>query len=160
MNANELLNKAEALMTERGKQYDQPEGERSMARAVSAFNAITGKALPESDGWLLLALLKMVRDNQRVEPHADSIEDLVAYAALYGESRLSQPKGKHVILPTDDGPLWIKHEDATIPVPRKTKVQVKYLNGDTAIDLAWAFAWWKSQPPEDLDIFAYRVIND
>jgi hypothetical protein len=102
MNANELLNKAEALMTERGKQYDQPEGERSMARAVSAFNAITGKALPESDGWLLLALLKMVRDNQRAEPHSDSIEDLVAYAALYGESRLNQPKGVRVTLPKRD----------------------------------------------------------
>lgn len=86
--APSLLGRAQTLMEQRGKQYDQPAGERSMAAAVDAFNAITRKQLTESDGWLLLALLKMVRDNQRKAPHRDSIEDLVAYAALYGESRL------------------------------------------------------------------------
>jgi len=87
--ASQLLNKANTLMEQRGQQYDQPHGERSMGKAIKAFNAITGKGLFESDGWLLLALLKMVRDNQRELPHNDSIEDLVAYAALYGESRIS-----------------------------------------------------------------------
>lgn len=76
-------------MAERGKQYDKPDGERSMAQTVAAFNAITGGTLRESDGWLLLALLKMVRDNQRQAPHSDSCLDLVAYAGLYAESRLS-----------------------------------------------------------------------
>jgi hypothetical protein len=86
--ANQLLNKAATLMEQRGQQYDQPQGERSMGKTIGAFNAITGNALSESDGWLLLALLKMVRDNQRELPHQDSIEDLIAYCALYGESRL------------------------------------------------------------------------
>jgi len=86
--APQLLNKASTLLEQRGKQYDQPQGERSMARAVAAFNAVTGQQMTESHGWLLLALLKMVRDNQRAEPHLDSIEDGCAYMALYGESRL------------------------------------------------------------------------
>lgn len=84
-----LLNNAAALMIERGAQYDKPEGERSMAATVSAYNAVTGQQMTEANGWLLMALLKMVRDNQRASAHKDSIEDLVAYASLYGEARLS-----------------------------------------------------------------------
>lgn len=59
-----------------------------MGATVAAFNAVTGRDLRESEGWLLLALLKMVRGEQRGKPHRDSAEDLVAYASLYGEARL------------------------------------------------------------------------
>lgn len=83
-----LLDRASSLLRQRGQQYDQPQGERSMGRTVAAFNAVTGHNLTEAQGWLLMALLKMVRDNQRTAPHQDSCEDLVAYSALYGESRL------------------------------------------------------------------------
>lgn len=86
--AQDLLHRAASLMDERGKQYDQPSGERSMLATVTAFNAIAGYHLTEADGFLLMALLKMVRDQQRETPHRDSIEDLVAYASLYGEARL------------------------------------------------------------------------
>lgn len=86
--AQDLLHRAADLMDERGKQYDQPSGERSMQAAVTAFNAISGYSLTEADGFLLMALLKMVRDQQRETPHRDSIEDLVAYASLYGEARM------------------------------------------------------------------------
>ena len=86
--AQDLLHRAADLMDERGKQYDQPSGERSMLAAVTAFNAIAGYHLTEADGFLLMALLKMVRDQQRETPHRDSIDDLVAYASLYGEARL------------------------------------------------------------------------
>ena len=86
--AQDLLHRAADLMDERGKQYDQPSGERSMAATVAAFNAIAGYHLTEADGFLLMAILKMVRDQQRETPHRDSIEDLVAYASLYGEARL------------------------------------------------------------------------
>lgn len=44
--------------------------------------------LRESEGWLLMAVLKMVRSEQRGQPHRDSIEDLIAYAALFGEARV------------------------------------------------------------------------
>ena len=89
--ANQLLNKAATLMEQRGQQYDQPQGERSMGRAVSALNIILGRdALTESEGWLLLQILTDVRDRQRTLPHADSLEDGIAYSALKAEARLSE----------------------------------------------------------------------
>lgn len=86
--AQDLLHRAADLMDERGKQYDQRSGERSMQATVTAFNAITGYCLTEADGFLLMAILKMVRDQSRDTPHRDSLDDLVAYASLYGEARL------------------------------------------------------------------------
>lgn len=88
-NAPVMLKRAADIMQERGKQYDSPEGERSMEQIVKAFNIITKNQLTESQGWLFMVLLKMVRDNARDKGHQDSCEDLIAYASLYGESRLS-----------------------------------------------------------------------
>ena len=87
-NAIDILGKAAEHMAARAATYDRPEGERSMPRIVAAFNEITGHTLTESEGWLLMAILKMVRDRQRAQAHQDSCEDLVAYSALYGEARL------------------------------------------------------------------------
>lgn len=87
--AGGILRRAAGIMEERGRQYDQPGGERSMGRAVGAFNIITGRNLLESDGWLLLQVLKDVRDRQRDEPHLDSLDDCVAYSALKAEARLA-----------------------------------------------------------------------
>lgn len=92
-----LLSRAAAIMDERGKQYDQPGGERSMAKCVAAFNAVTGRNLAEQEGWILMALLKMVRFFQNPDvPHRDSVEDLIAYGALFGESALNGSKPKIV----------------------------------------------------------------
>jgi len=86
--AFQLLNRAADHMQARAATYDKPEGERSMGATVAAFNAITGFNLTEAHGWLLMSILKMVRDNQRQAAHVDSCEDLVAYVSLYGEARL------------------------------------------------------------------------
>lgn len=83
-----LLDKAAGHMRDRAAVYDKPGGERSMGRAVAAFNAITGRDLQESEGWLLLQVLKDVRDRQRDAAHQDSLEDCIAYAALKAEARL------------------------------------------------------------------------
>ena len=85
--APELLGRAAAHMHDRSSTYDKPEGERSMGRAVAAFNAITGHRLTESEGWLLLQVLKDVRLFTRSEYHADSAEDCIAYAALKAEAK-------------------------------------------------------------------------
>jgi hypothetical protein len=85
--ASELLKKAAQLMDERGKQYDKPEGERSMGKCVAAFNVITEKNLTEAEGWLLLQILKDVRLWQRPGYHQDSAEDCIAYAALKAEAK-------------------------------------------------------------------------
>lgn len=85
-----MLNRASELMIERAQQYDSPGGERSMEKIITAFNAISGKDLTESEGWLLMAILKMVRDRVRQKGHQDSCEDLISYAALYGECRMNE----------------------------------------------------------------------
>ena len=87
IDAPSLLAAAARHMRERAAAYDQPEGERSMGRTVAAFNAITGHRLRESEGWLLMELLKAVRDFTTDDGHADSQEDRIAYAALAAEAR-------------------------------------------------------------------------
>lgn len=84
--AGYFLAKAAALLAQRGQVYDQPDGERSMGKAVTAFNALTGMSLTESEGWLLQQLLKDARQWSTGEYHADSAEDCVAYAALKAEA--------------------------------------------------------------------------
>ena len=87
MLANKLLEKANNLMLQRGKEYDKENGERSMGKCVSAFNTITEHTLTESEGWLLLQILKDVRLFQKKGYHADSAEDCIAYAALKAEAK-------------------------------------------------------------------------
>jgi len=88
--AQQLLNKAASHMQARADTYDKPEGERSMGATVAAFNIIAGRDLTESEGWLFMQTLKDVRDRQRKEPHADSLEDGIAYSALKAEARLAE----------------------------------------------------------------------
>lgn len=86
-----LLDAAAGHMKARAATYDAPEGERSMGRAVAALNALLGRvALTESEGWLLLQLLKDARDRTRQTAHRDSLEDGIAYAALKAEARLAE----------------------------------------------------------------------
>lgn len=92
MKAPDFLHKAAALMEDLGKEYDKPEGERSMGKTVRAFNAITGRDLSEAEGWLLLQILKDVRQWQNPgRYHADSAEDAITYSALKAEA-LSEGK--------------------------------------------------------------------
>lgn len=92
VSATTLLHAAAGHMEQRAATYDAPGGERSMQRTVVAFNSITGRDLTESEGWLLMQVLKDVRDRQRQQPHQDSLEDCVAYAALKAEARLKEKK--------------------------------------------------------------------
>ncbi len=110
MKSTEFLQAAIDVQAERGKQYDKPTGERSMGATISAFNCITGYTLEESDGWMLLGLLKLVRQSQNPEQyHHDSALDFVAYASLYAESaseqcgQLEAEQPSHII---SDIPSW------------------------------------------------------
>lgn len=86
-----LLDAAHRHMLERAATYDQPQGERSVAAIVTAFNAITRRddltGLSEAEGWLFLQLLKQVRLFAAPGFHRDSAEDNIAYAALLGEAK-------------------------------------------------------------------------
>lgn len=85
--APEFLKAAASHMEDRAATYDRPEGERSMAATVAAFNAITGDGFmnTEERGWLFMILLKAVR-TQQGGYREDNYEDGAAYFALSGEA--------------------------------------------------------------------------
>ncbi|MGE4340242.1 MAG: DUF6378 domain-containing protein, partial [Pigmentiphaga sp.] len=86
MKSSEFLNTAAAIQEERGKNYDQPSGERSAGRIAAAFNAITGNDLTAAEVYLLLQLTKDVRQWSSPAYHHDSALDCVSYAALKAEA--------------------------------------------------------------------------
>lgn len=89
MTAPALLFNAASIMEERGRNYDQPGGERSMADTVAMFNILTGNKLTEEDGWEFMSLLKKKRKRTAKGPALkDSVEDDIAYTALAGEAWL------------------------------------------------------------------------
>lgn len=82
-----FLQAAIDVQAERGKQYDISGRERSMGKTVHAFNAITGRDLTEAEGWLLIQVLKDVRQWQNPDKfHEDSALDCVAYSSLKAEA--------------------------------------------------------------------------
>lgn len=85
MKAHEILQAGLGHMNDRAATYDKPDGERSMGATVEAFHAITGHVMSEEEGWLFMALLKLVRSQQGAF-RADSYEDGAAYFALMGEA--------------------------------------------------------------------------
>lgn len=88
-NAPDLLDAAASHMRDRAATYDKPEGERSIAQVVTAFNAIHGTAMTEVQGWHFMCLLKQVRAfSAPGKAHRDSLEDNIAYSALMGEAML------------------------------------------------------------------------
>lgn len=84
-NAPEILRTAADAIAERARLRDCPDGERSMARTVAAFNAITGRDLTEVEGWHFMELLKLARATAGGH-HLDDHADRAAYAALAGEA--------------------------------------------------------------------------
>ena len=131
MKSKEFLQAAIDVQKERGAQYDKPSGERSMGATVAAFNCITGNNLKEQDGWMLLGLLKLVRQSQNPEKyHHDSALDFVAYASLYAEAASEQckpvqdnkieschkfdwgyaPNGFNWIATDEEGAFWYRDE--------------------------------------------------
>lgn len=85
MKANDFLLEQVDIMASRASERDCSEGERSMAATVTAFNAIFGKDLTETQGWQFMTLLKMARGAKGAF-RADDYSDQVGYSALAGES--------------------------------------------------------------------------
>ena len=85
LTAPDFLERGAQHMRDRAAQRDKPDGERSMARAVAAFNAQEGTSLTEEQGWRFMVQLKYSRACAGVFV-ADDYEDMAAYAGLAGES--------------------------------------------------------------------------
>lgn len=84
--AAEIIHEAAGEIRKRGTLRDLPDGERSMARTVAAFNGLVGRqAMTETEGWLFMCCLKMARATAG-EHHLDDYKDLAGYAGLAGES--------------------------------------------------------------------------
>ncbi len=93
LTAPRLLKRAQDVMEQRAAEYDKPEGERSVAAAVVALNAILGRsALTEAEGWLFMELLKNVRLFSAPGYHADSGLDGIAYSALKAEAKAREAR--------------------------------------------------------------------
>lgn len=91
---HEVLQAGINHMQDRAATYDQPEGERSMAATVKAFNAITGDGSMSSEerGWLFMNVLKMVR-SQQGDFKLDNYEDGAAYWGLGAEAAHKERSG-------------------------------------------------------------------
>jgi hypothetical protein len=81
-----LLREAADLIDQRAAERDV-DAERSMSRTIAAFNTLTGHTLTETNGWLLLAILKLARATVgKFQP--DDLKDCAAYVALALECQL------------------------------------------------------------------------
>jgi len=157
--AQQLLNKAATIQDQRGKQYDTPDGERSMGKVVAMFNTVKGsEVLTESDGWLIQTMLKIVRGEAN-GPHEDSCLDLVSYASLYGETRLGD-----VSKPLVDGGAvkqdgeWIVWNGGECPTKEKAIVDYKLRSGELYNASPVCRLDW-SHDGVAFDIIAYRVVK-
>ena len=89
--ASELLVNAADIIDNRANERDKPNGERSMKRCVDTFNAMTGHALTEVDGWLFMQYLKHSRSREGAF-RQDDYDDDIAYSALKAEAAINRSK--------------------------------------------------------------------
>ena len=85
MNSKQILTAAIQAQSDRAASRDLPDGERSMRRAIEAFNALEGTALTEAQGWRFMAVLKMARATAGGFTLDDYV-DGASYVALAGEA--------------------------------------------------------------------------
>lgn len=147
MKAPDILRKSISHMEQRAASRDQAEGERSMARTVQAFNALTGHSLTERDGWVFMVQLKMARACTTQVGVPDDYEDGAAYVALAGES-VAQPVNDNAV-PVVPGALNLVvliEGVGAVTIPPGFKWIARDLNG-----ALWAYAnkpsrgeevWW------------------
>jgi hypothetical protein len=87
-----VFDDAKATIISRGEERDQPDGERTIPRCVTAFNAITGHKLSNEDGWMFMEVLKQCRSVQGAYKY-DDYRDRLGYAALAAEeARMTEEK--------------------------------------------------------------------
>ncbi len=86
--APEFLQKAIDAIADRASERDQ-DAERSMARCVDVFNALTDHSLSEREGWMFMVCLKAVRAQQGALQR-DDYTDGGAYFALAGEAAVKE----------------------------------------------------------------------
>lgn len=166
--ANEILTAAAATLDQRGEDYDQPGGERSMGRIIAAFNALTGHEMTEAEGWQFMAVLKLVRMGTAADP-TDSAVDCAAYAALAGEALANAVCGPHIgqisappadAMPAPDADGWISWLGGECPVSENEEVVVKLRDGLELREKSHCLHWGHRKTDAYRDIVAYRVVKE
>lgn len=184
MQAKEFLLAGLGHMEDRATTYDNPECERSMAATVTAFNAVTGDGLmnTEERGWLFMQLLKAVR-SQQGEFRADSYEDGASYAGLAGEAAYKErgagnkkenwpASADDRMVPIfqngndgihyDEDQSWIEHDGGSCPVPPDTCIEARLRDGRKLSAAAAIWHKWdhSADTKENLQITHYRITNN
>lgn len=118
MRAPDILKRAAQHMEDRAAARDQAQGERSMARTVAAFNALTGHQLTERDGWMFMVALKAARACTTPNGIADDYEDGAAYFGLAGEcAHKAKPLNSEIVIANDDAPSLPVDDGKEVGVP-------------------------------------------
>ncbi|MDT0496502.1 DUF6378 domain-containing protein [Algiphilus sp. W345] len=89
--AQQILQEAIDVQNARAATRDTPGGERSMARTVAIFAAMTDIHLSEEEGWMFMVALKAARAAQGAYNRDDYV-DGASYLSLAGESAGREPK--------------------------------------------------------------------
>ena len=87
LTADQLIREVSSVLKQRGEQRDSSQGERSMERIVSVFNALHGTELTVEQGWSFMVCLKLVRSFTGTAFRKDDYLDLIGYSGLLGEER-------------------------------------------------------------------------
>lgn len=73
------------IIDDRGKDRDEPDGERAMGKTVAIFAALTGVELTEEQGWKFMIALKFARQ-MAGDFRLDDYHDLIGYLGLLTET--------------------------------------------------------------------------
>lgn len=154
LTAPAILTRGAQALQDRASSRDQPDGERSMARAVAMFNAYAGgdRRMSETDGWMFMVFLKAARAAQG-KVNEDDYVDGAAYFALAGESATRagpEPAAEETAVPLG----WIAWREG-LEVP-KGGVDALFRDGSKHTGYATEFRWSANGGP--YDIVAYRHI--
>lgn len=87
--AGDIVGHAGKAIADRAKRRDSKTGQRTMRKAVEAFNAIEGTDLTESQGWKFMQILKLARSSQG-QFEIDDYVDAAGYAGLAGEAAATE----------------------------------------------------------------------
>lgn len=148
MKADQILEAGIKAMADRAASRDLPQ-ERSMARTVKAYNALTGHNLSEHDGWLFLAIVKAARATAG-KFNLDDYVDGAAYFALAGETGGGTPDPTAVI---EAG--WFPWYGGNVPIERRRLVVVRFRDGTIDKGAAGLYYWSHTGGAED--IVSYRL---
>ena len=155
MKAAETLRAAAAHIENRAVARDTPAGERSMARTVRAFNALTGHDVSERDGWLFMVVLKAARACNTATGQRDDYEDLAAYAALAGETLPDPAVGS-----TPWRPWNPRAEGARVGPKHESPVHQALRRDGTVISACFADTWDSMPLYPDAEIVGYTLEGD